>query len=128
MKTYLMRLRVFKNKAGFKVETTYNTGICLGDKSNLMDVLDFQNNAKKIWKKAMKAVKEKNQMQLSIEASAYDGLDQISLDRWVSIPVEEQDNEGIYLKADKTFTDPEMDMYLGKDVLRDLEDTVGRVE
>lgn len=128
MKFYSMRLCISKNKKGLKVETAYHTVVCLGDESNFIDILCFQDNAKKIWKKAMNAVREKMPMQLSVEVSVYDELNNNSFNRWVSVPVEEQDDKGIYLRADEKYTDPNIDMRLGKDVLRDLEYTVGKVE
>lgn len=78
----------------------------------------------------MTAVKKGYFMEMEVIESAYENwltdkpLVQKSFDRWVSVPTEYQDEESIYMKADEKYTESCRDMYLTKDLLKDLAFTL----
>lgn len=130
MKCFRINLQVVESKKGERVEKTYETELKVQDEMNFSDIVDFIEDVKNIWKRAMNAVKRGNWMELDVIVSFYDNwmtgkkLVQKSFDRWVSAPVECQDETGIYLRPDVNFTEPERDMYLTKDILNDLAFTL----
>lgn len=130
MKFFEMRLQVVESKKGERIEKKYDTGLRVSDETNFSDIVDFLDDIKNIWKRAMGAVKRGNWMEMEVVVSTYDNwntdepLKQKSYDRWVSAPVEAQDQEGIYLSADTRYTRQERDMYLTKDTIRDLAFTL----
>lgn len=130
MKFFEMNLQVVESKKGERIEKTYKTELRVSDETSFSDIVDFMEDIKNIWKRAMSAVKRNHWMQLEVVVSTYDNwltdkpLVQKSYDRWVSVSTEEQDEEGIYLRADARYTAPERDMYLTKDTLKDLAFTL----
>lgn len=131
MKSFEMNLKIVETKKGERVERIYKTELKITDETCFSEIVDFMGDIKNIWKKSMNAVKRKNWMELEVIVSSYDNwltgkpLVQKSFDRWVSVSSEEQDEEGIYLRADTRYTPPESDMYLTKDTLKDLAFTLG---
>ena len=130
MKSFEMNLQVVENKKGERVERTYKTELKIVDDITFSEIVDFIADVKSTWKRAMDAVKKGNWMELEVVVSAYDNwltdkdLVQKSFDRWVSAPTEEQDEDGIYLRADTRYTAPERDMYITKDTLKDMAFTL----
>ena len=131
MKSFEVKLLVKDRKKGEIVEGTYTAEIRMEDSTQFSEILDFMDSVKNIWKKGRSAIKRGSWMELEVVVSAYDNwlsdkpLVQKSFDRWVSVPVEEQDEEGIYLRADTRYTDEHRDMYLSKDIFKDLAFTLG---
>ena len=131
MKSFEVKLLVKDRKKGEIVEGTYTAEVRMEDSTQFSEILDFMDNVKTIWKKGRKAIERGSWMELEVVVSAYDNwlsdkpLVQKSFDRWVSVPVEEQDEEGIYLRADTRYTDEHRDMYLSKDIFKDLAFTLG---
>lgn len=130
MKFFEMNLQVVESKKGERIEKTYKTELRVSDETSFSDIVDFLEDVKSIWKRAMGAVKRDNWMELEVIVSSYDNwltdepLVQKSFDRWVSVPLQKQDSEGIYLRADERYTEPERDMYLSKDTIKDLAFTL----
>ena len=130
MKFFEMNLQVVESKKGELIEKTYKTELRISDETSFSDIVDFMEDIKNIWKRAKSAVKRGHWMELEVIVSAYDNwltdeeLIRKSFDRWVSVPTEEQDEDGIYLRADTRYTAPERDMYLTKDTLKDLAFTL----
>ncbi len=130
MKFFEMNLQVVESKKGERIEKTYKTELRVSDETSFSDIIYFLKDIKTIWKRAMSAVKRGNWLELEVIVSSYDNwltdepLKQKSFDRWVSVPLEEQDSDGIYLRADERYTNPARDMYLSKDTLKDLAFTL----
>ena len=93
-----------------------------GYDSAFSEMIKFMDDAKKIWRYAMKAKAKNNWYQLEVTEYTYDG-ENSDLNRWVS-RYEPGDEEGIYLDADTKYTPAERDMYLTKDLMNDLAFTL----
>lgn len=133
MKNFELNLKIEEiRKIGETVQRVYNAELILTDDTNFSDIVKFIEDIKKIWKKGMAAIKSGYWMELEVIESTYDNwldtekeLVTKTFNRWVSIPVDEQDGEGIYLRADTRYSDDEYrDMYLTKDILKDLTFTL----
>lgn len=117
-----------KNVDGALVKKVYRTELKITDELKLLDIVKFLDLVKVIWKKSMNAVKAENRFELEIIEAVYESylmdksltLTQKSFNRWVSVPVCDQDEDGIYLQADGECTSCYRDMYLTKDLLSDL--------
>ncbi len=125
MKSFEIKLVTRKNKKNGTVESSFGAELKITDELNFSEIVELIDDIKGIWKKAMAAVRKGNFMEIEVIKSAYDKMTnkelvQKSFGRWVSVPVEDQDEEGIYLKADERYTAESRDMYLTKDLLKDL--------
>lgn len=126
-----MRLKVDEIKRRETTERTYKAEIRLSDDTNFSEIVEFIDDIKKIWKKGMTAIKAGFHMEMEVTEAVYENwiepekeLIQKEFDRWISVPLEKQDSDGIYLEADKRYTSECRDMYLTKDILKDLAFTL----
>ncbi len=130
MKSFEIKLVTRENKKNGTVESSFKAELRITDELNFSEIVEFVDNIKGIWKKAMAAVRKGSFMEMEVIESTYDNwmtdkpLVQKSFDWWVSVPAENQDEEGIYLKADERYTPVHRDMYLTKDLLKDLAFTL----
>lgn len=130
MKSFEINLIIRENRKNGTVESKFKAELKITDELNFSEIVDFIDSVKGIWKKAMTAVKKGYFMEMEVIESTYDNwltdkpLVQKSFDRWVSVPAEYQDEEGIYMKADEKYTESCRDMYLTKDLLKDLAFTL----
>ena len=131
MKSFELKLKVDEIRRREAIERTYTAEIKLTDETSFSEIVEFLEDAKKIWKKGMNAIKAGFHMEMEVTEAAYDNwlnpekrLIQKSFNRWVSVPTQEQDGDGIYLRADTRYTDECRDMYLTKDTLKDLAFTL----
>lgn len=106
-----------------KVNMEYKAGTSFGNDTSFSQVLDFLDEAKKIWKHAMKLSQKGIYIELEVTESVYEKDGKSSFDRW-HFEGYNDDVEGIYLSADTKYTKANRDMYLSKDVLRDLAFTL----
>lgn len=131
MKSLDVKLTVIETKKNGTVVSSLNAELLITDDLKISAILSFFDDVRNIWKKAMMAVKKCNFMEMEVLESSYDNwmtdkeLVQKSFNRWVSVPIEKQDAEGIYLIPDERYTTPNRDMYLSKDLLNDLSFTLG---
>lgn len=130
MKSFKMNLKVseYKHPEWKTVET--NAEINISDRTSFAELVEFGDNIKKTWRKAMRAIKAGSSVELEITESTYDNwcdpdkpLVQTSFNRWFCTE-EGQNDEGIYLRPDERYTESFRDMYLTKDVLNDLAFTL----
>lgn len=115
----------YRNK---KVNMEYKAETSFGNDTSFSQVLDFLDEAKKIWKHAMRLSKKGIYIKLEVTEFTYKkdsegSLISTNFDRWYFEGYNE-DTEGIYLSADTRYTKAERDMYLSKNVLRDLAFTL----
>lgn len=135
MKEYAMMLE--ENAVicqGTYLETKNNmcqTSLRLSDNTTFSEIYHFVNEIKKIYAKAREIKDKRNPMELSISVTVYEGTGKnmriISRDRWVSVPMEKQEKEGIYLKLDtrdtaenQDMSEENRDMFLFEDILNDI--------
>ena len=86
------------------------------------EIIRFLDDVENIWKRAMKAKRSGRWYEIEITE-----MTEQSFDRWVSrYETDDPDlvSEGIYLEADTRYTAPERDMWLSKDVARDMSFTL----
>lgn len=131
MKAYKLELKVNEVSQKKETEKIYRAEINLADSTTFSEIVKFLDDVKRVYKKGMTAIKTGSQMELEITESVYENwlepgkeLIQKSFNRWVSIPTHEQDDQGIYLRPDTRYTEEHRDMYLSKDVLKDLAFTL----
>ena len=128
MKQIDIVLKAEETSRNKKVNMEYKAGTSFGNDTSFSQVLDFLDEAKKIWKHAMRLSKKGIYIKLEVTEFTYkkDGegsLISTNFDRW-HFEGYNEDTEGIYLSADTRYTKAERDMYLSKNVLRDLAFTL----
>ena len=130
-----VRLETIARKAGAEVTVKAETSVMFGKDTHFSDVLRFQADIKKIYSRAVKAIKAGDSFTLQITEAKYrqtgnllkgGKFETLSFDCWEAVPVYEQDTEGIYFRPDTRYTAEHRDLYLTKANL--LEDLAGALE
>ena len=111
---------VWERKGIERVERSREWSIWLNGKETLRDIEEFYEVAESIIKWCIKAPRKNTPYQVVVSQSVYYDDSTSGCDRWVSVPWYEQDDEGIYLKPDERYTDASRDMYLTKNIRKDL--------
>ena len=130
---YLVEEKTYQKPFTYTCKTEYKAAIELDSYSSLGRILDNMEKVKEIFKIAQKAIKEQRDFEFTISESTFDFDDNNNYirgdyDRWVSVPVYDQDDTGgIYLRADTRYTSENRDMYLSsvKTLFQDLKFTLG---
>lgn len=129
MRLYTFRLNEEKifTKPFYHIATvTYKAEIRFDDAATLAELFEELEKVKEIYRVAQKAIKDGRQFELEITDHVMDKKDDwrsISFDRWVSAPLNDQDDTGgVYLRPDTKYTRESRDMYLAssKTLFKDL--------
>ena len=123
MKCIDIKLKITKGNT----VSEWKAEIEFSDYTSFESILKFQEDFKKLHNKAMNAVKNDLYFKMSVSQYNYCKENGISnYDRWESVNPEDQDEYGIYLKADEAYTESTRDMYLskGKELMNDLAFTL----
>ena len=133
MKNYIVRLETVTTKKNSETKCKYKAELDLCDDMRFSEIMEFTDQVKMIWRKAMQASRRGDYMEMEVIEAAYAGrldelkeeLEQKNFDRWYFEGRNYEDTDGIYLQADTRYTPAQRDMYLTKDVLKDLCSTLG---
>lgn len=130
LKCYHVTLVVTDIKRGERHESTYEADLHVDNETSIRDIVQFEDDVKKIWKKAVNAARAFAAVDMEVTRALYERTDEpynlISkdFDRWytrntsdISI---EKGEEGIYLVPDTKYTPETKDLFLGHDVMHDL--------
>lgn len=130
LKCYHVTLVVTDIKRGERHESTYNADLSIDGETTLRDMVQFEDDVKKIWRKAVNAAKAFASVEVEITRALYErgdgvcNLTSLDFDRWytrgtsdISI---EKGEEGIYLVPDTRYTEETKDLFLGQDIMHDL--------
>ena len=132
MKSFDIVLTAATYKRNETIQVKTESKIYLTDDTAFLDDASFLDEVKALWKKARKAVKDGSFESIEICESSYDNwsdpdkyLVQKSFDRWIGYMRDQSaDDEGIYLRPDERYTALGRDMYLSKDVIKDMAYTL----
>lgn len=127
MKNYIVKLETVTTKEKSELRCKYRAELDICDDMRFSEIMEFMDQVKTIWRKAMQASRRGDYMEMEVIQAAYEGridelkhdLMQKDFDRW-SFRGRNEDADGIYLDADPRYTSPSRDMFLSKDVLKDL--------
>lgn len=128
-KTIRATLVVTRIKRDERHESTYTVCTDFSERTTVGDVADFIDGMKKIWTTAVNAAKRGDALNMDISAAVYsrgDGgvLKTESYNRWYVRNADdvstERGEEGIYLVPDTRYTEESRDMFLSRDILRDM--------
>ncbi len=130
LKCYHVTLVVTDTKRGERHESTYQADLSIDGETTLRDIVQFEDDVKKIWRKAVNAAKGFAYVDMEITRALYErgeglcNLTSLDFDRWytrntsdISI---EKGEEGIYLIPDTKYTEESKDLFLGHDIMHDL--------
>lgn len=133
MKSFVMELvereEIYKGTYTEKKNNICRTELMLTDNTLFSEIYHFIEEIKVIYEKARAIIDNRGSMELSISVAVYKNwetqdmdkkMKQVSYDRWVSVPTEEQGKESIYLKPDTRYTPENRDMFLFEDILEDI--------
>lgn len=130
LKCYHVTLIVTDIKRGERHESTYQADLSIDGETTLRDMVQFEDDVKKLWRKAVNAAKAFASADVEITRALYErgeglcNLTSLDFDRWytrgtsdISI---EKGEEGIYLAPDTRYTEETKDLFLGHDIMHDL--------
>lgn len=130
LKCYHVTLVVTDIKRGERHESTYQADLSIDGETTLRDIVQFEDDVKKIWRKAINAARIFATADVEITRALYERTDEpynlvgLEFDRWytrntsdISI---EKGEEGIYLVPDTEYTPETKDLWLGHDIMHDL--------
>ena len=130
LKCYHVTLVVTDIKRGERHESTYEADLSIDNETSIRDIVQFEDDVKKIWKKAVNAARVFAAVDMEVTRALYERTDEPynlqskDFDRWytrntsdISI---EKGEEGIYLAPDTKYTPETKDLFLGHDVMHDL--------
>ena len=132
MKNYIMKLETVTTKEKSELRSRYRAELDICDDMRFSENEEFTEQVMMIWEKAMQASRRGDYMEMEVIQAAYEGridelkhdLEQKDFDRWY-FRGRNKDADGIYLDADSRYTSPSRDLFLSKDVLKDLCQTLG---
>lgn len=131
MKTFKITLTTKVNKKGETVEQTFTADLRLDNNVAFSEMVEFFESVKNLWKKAMTASKKGSYIDMEVVTATYENwhnpnkpLITKEFNRWTFTGYND-DQDGIYLQADTRYTPAHRDMYLTKDVMKDLAFTLG---
>lgn len=130
LKCYHVTLVVTDVKRGERHESTYQADLSIDGETTLRDMVQFEDDVKKIWRKAVNAAKAFASADVEITRALYErgdgvcNLTSLDFDRWYTRSTDdistEKGEEGIYLVPDTRYTEETKDLFLGQDIMHDL--------
>ena len=131
MKSYHLHLHVEDYKKGERHVSDYETYLTIDENTVLRDFIDFEDEAKQIWRTAISAAKRAALVEVELTRALYERtgdpderLKSMDFDRWhtreLSDITTEKGEEGVYLAPDTRYTEETHDMWLGRDIMRDV--------
>lgn len=129
-KTVRFIYKEIATKRGETVTTEANTDIVFGMNTNFYQLAIFEEEARKICKKALKAVKAGNTFTFEVWQSVHrwtgEHIETLSFDAWKAAPTWEQSEDYIYFRPDTRYTEEHRDMILtGKNIFKELSEYIG---
>ena len=119
------------------VTKTVKAEVRLSAEVSFSEIVRFQDEVKKLYSEAIKAIKADNYLDIEITVHTYkyfpnrnwktlETLETVGFDRWTAAPVWEQDTDGVYFRPDTRYTSEYKDGYLTKKTLfSDLAAMIG---
>lgn len=111
---------IWERKGIERVERGKEWDLWLNGKTTLQDIEDFYEVAEDIFKWCIKAQKNGITYQLQLHHCVYYDDSTSRCDSWVSVPWYDQDGENIFLRANERNEDPQRDLYLTKNIRKDI--------
>ena len=116
---------IWERKGIERIERGKEWTLWLNANTTLTDVEDFYKVSESIFKDCIKAHKKSTDYQMQIMQSVIFDDSTSKTDRWVSDSWYSQDGEGIHLLPDTRYTNESRDIYLTKNVRKDLASYLG---
>lgn len=117
-------------KRGETVTTEAETSIVFGMNTNFYQLAIFGEEARKICKKALKAIKAGNSFTFEVWQGVHrwtgEHIETLSFDAWEAAPTWEQAEDYIYFRPNTQYTEEHRDMILtGKNLFKELSEYIG---
>jgi hypothetical protein len=116
MKCYDFEIQTEKTNRNVKVAVNRKASLTLDDNTCIGDIIQFEQDAKKVLNAVKKAYKDDMFMNVSLSVMVYDegcdGLVSKSYDHWQFIGYQDGD-EGLHMNPDTRYTDEYHDIWIG---------------